>query len=60
MESMSEQQEYIIRTESAYAYTYGLGKVVSPGVAYFERGTYGLTKEQLTAKLKALGKAVLR
>ena len=57
---MSEQQEYIIRTESAYAYTYGLGKVVSPGVAYFERGTYGLTKEQLTAKLKALGKAVLR
>lgn len=57
---MSDQQEYIIRTESAYAYTYGLGKVVSPGVAYFERGTYGLTKEELNAALKKLGKETLR
>jgi hypothetical protein len=60
MESMSEQQEYIIRTESARAYTYGLGKVVSPGVAYFERGTYGLTKEELNAALKKVGKVTLR
>lgn len=57
---MSEQQEYIIRTQSDVAYTYGLGKVVVPGVALFERGTYGLTKEELSAKLKQLGKAVLR
>jgi hypothetical protein len=55
-----EQQEYIIRTESARSYTYGLGKVVSPGVAYFERGTYGLTKEELNAALKKVGKVTIR
>ena len=57
---MNEQQEYIIRTESARAYTYGLGKVVSPGVAYFERGTYGLTKEELNVALKKVGKVRIR
>ena len=57
---MSEPQEYIIRTESARSYTYGLGKVVSPGVAYFERGTYDLTKEELNAALKKVGKVTLR
>ena len=55
---MSEQ--YIIRTQSDVAYTYALGKVVAPGVALFERGTYGLTKDELNAKLKALGKVTLR
>jgi len=55
-----EQKEYIIRTESATAYTYGLGKVVSPGVTLFERGMYGLTQDELSAKLKSLGKVVLR
>jgi hypothetical protein len=57
---MSETQEYIIRTHSDRAYTYGLGKVVSPGVALFESGTYGLTKEEVNAKLKSLGKVTLR
>jgi hypothetical protein len=57
---MSETQEYVIRTHSDRAYTYGLGKVVNQGVALFERGFYGLTKEELTAKLKALDKVVLR
>jgi hypothetical protein len=55
-----EQQEYIIRTQSDVAYTYGLGKVVSPGVTLFERGMYGLTQDELSAKLKSLGKVVLR
>jgi hypothetical protein len=54
-----DQQEYIIRTQGV-AYTYGLGKVVSPGVAYFEKGFYDLTKDELNAKLKALGKVMLR
>ena len=43
---MSETQEYIIRTQSDRAYTYGLGKVVSPGVSLFERGFYGLTRDR--------------
>jgi hypothetical protein len=59
-DSVSEQQEYIIRTQSDVAYTYGLGKIVSPGVVLFERGTYGLTREEVNAKLKSLGKVTLR
>lgn len=56
---MSEQKEYIIRTQGV-AYTYGLGEVVSPGVALFSAGNYDLTKEELNAKLKQLRKATLR
>ncbi len=61
---MSEQKEYIIRTQSDVAYTYGLGEVVVPGVALFKHNesgkNYDLTKEQLNAKLKQLGKVTLR
>lgn len=57
---MSEQQEYIIRTQSDVAYTYGLGEVVVPGVALFKSGNYGLTKDQLNAEMKRLGKVTLR
>jgi hypothetical protein len=46
--------------QSAVAYTYGLGEVVVPGVALFKAGYYDLSMDQLNAKLKALGKAVLR
>jgi hypothetical protein len=60
MESMTEQVEYVIRTQSDRAYTYGLGKVVGNGVALFERGFYGLTKEELNAKMKSLGKVTIR
>ena len=56
---MSETKEYIIRTQGT-AYTYGLGEVVSPGVALFKAGDYDLTHDQLNAKLKALGKVTLR
>jgi hypothetical protein len=56
---MSEQKEYIIRTQGV-AYTYGLGEVVSQGVALFTSGNYDLTKDQLNAKLKSLGKVTLR
>ena len=54
-----EQKEYVIRTEGT-AYRYGLGEVVSTGVAFFKSGDYNLSKDQLNAKLKQLGKAVLR
>lgn len=56
---MQDSVEYVIRTQSDVANSYGLGKVVSPGVALFEYGTYGLTKTELNAKLKALGKVTL-
>lgn len=61
---MSEQKEYIIRTQSDVANTYGLGEVVVPGVAFFKHDEtgkhYGLTKEELNRKLKQLGKVTLR
>jgi hypothetical protein len=55
-----EQKEYIIRTQSDVANTYGLGEVVVPGVALFTYGNYDLTKDQLNKKLKQLGKVILR
>ena len=54
-----ETKEYVVRTEGT-AYQYGLGEVVSPGVAFFKAGFYNLTKQELNAKLKALGKVTLR
>jgi hypothetical protein len=60
MESMSDQKEYIIRTQSDVAYTYGLGEVVIPGVALFKSTETHLTHDELNAKLKQLGKVVLR
>jgi hypothetical protein len=57
---MAEQKEYTIRTHSDRAYTYGLGELVAPGVALFRDGFYGITKEEVSAKLKSLGKVTLR
>ena len=54
-----DQKEYVVRVEGT-AHRYGIGEVVSPGVAFFKAGDYNLSKDQLNAKLKALGKAVLR
>lgn len=54
-----ESKEYVIRTEGI-AYQYGVGEVVSPGVALFKAGAYNLTKTQLNAELKKLGKVTLR
>jgi hypothetical protein len=56
---MSERKEYVIRTEGT-AYRWGLGETVISGVVLFSDGNYGLTWDQLQAKLKALGKAMLR
>jgi hypothetical protein len=54
-----DQKEYVVRTEGT-AYRYGIGEVVSPGVAFFKDGFYNLTKTELNSKLKALGKVTLR
>lgn len=50
---MAETQEYVIRTEGMYN-SYGLGKVISPGVALFEAGMYNLTKQEAEEKLRKL------
>ena len=52
-------KEYVVRVEGI-AYQYGIGEVVSPGVAFFKAGDYNLSKEQLNSRLKALGKVTLR
>jgi hypothetical protein len=55
-----ETKEYVIRTQGNRAYTYGFGELVVPGVAFFKADCYDLSKEELQAKLKAMGKVVLR
>lgn len=55
-----DTKEYIVRTQSNFAYTYGVGEVVVSGVAYFAKGTYDLSLEEVNAKLKQLGKVTLR
>jgi hypothetical protein len=54
------EKNYTIRVQGARAYTYGLGEIVAPGVTLFNDGFYDLSKEELNAKLKSLGKVVLR
>lgn len=51
-----ETQEYVIRTEGMVN-SYGLGKVVSPGVALFEKGKYNLTYEDLQKEITKIPKA---
>jgi hypothetical protein len=57
---MSEQKEYVVRVQGNSAWTFGLGEIVSPGVAFFKVGHYDLSKEELNSELKKLGKATLR
>lgn len=54
-----ETKEYVIRVEGHFN-SYGVGEVVSPGVALFREGFYNLTKQELNTKLKNLGKAALQ
>ena len=51
---------YTIRVQSDYAYRYSLGEAVVPGVVLFSSGFVNLTRAQLDAKLKSLGKVTLR
>ena len=52
---MSEQKEYIVRVQSNRAWTFGLGEVVVPGVAYFSNGNYNLTMEQTKQETQGTG-----
>jgi hypothetical protein len=54
-----ETKEYVVRTEGHFD-SYGIGEVIVPGVAFFKAGDYNLSKDQLNAKLKQLGKVTLR
>jgi hypothetical protein len=55
-----DQKEYIVRVEG-FPYSYGLGEICSPdGAVLFQAGRYNLTREQLNAELKKLGKVTFR
>lgn len=48
---MLETKQYVVRVFGK-ADSYGLGEIVSPGVALFKAGMYDLTRDQLEQKLK--------
>jgi hypothetical protein len=48
---MSEQTQYIVRVQSDFAYSYGLGESVVPGVTLFRAGNYNLSQDELNFKL---------
>lgn len=52
---MVETQDYVVRTEGMHN-SYGLGKIISPGVALFEAGKYHLTYKQLQETIAKLPK----
>ena len=41
--------EFVIRTQSNRAYSYGVGEVVVPGVVLFRTGEFDLTQEAAQA-----------
>lgn len=51
-------QQFVLRVEGI-ANSYGLGTEVVPGVTLFKAGDYGLTKEELNARL-AKGRLVIK
>lgn len=61
-DSVQNGKEYVVRVHSDRAYTYGIGEVVVPGVALFSANPkhYGLTKDELNAELKKLGKVTVQ
>lgn len=61
MESVNTMEEtHVVRVEG-FPYSYGLGEICSPGGAVlFKAGRYNLTRAQLNAELKKIGKVTLR
>jgi len=53
---LTDAQEYVVRTQGNGANQYGLGKVISKGVALFEAGKYDLTYDELQKELAKLPK----
>lgn len=52
--------QFIKRVQSDFAYTYGLGEVVSEGITLFRAGNYNLTSEEFEQKLYKAKKDNLR
>ena len=50
---MQSNTEFVLRTQSDRAYTYGVGESILPGITLFRDGCYGLTKDA-AEKLLAL------
>lgn len=50
--------EYILRTQSNFANTYGVGEVVLPGITLFRAGEYDITRAEAEALLAHKQKAV--
>lgn len=48
---MQESKQYVIRVFGK-ADSYGLGEIISPGVALFKAGNYDLTRDELEHKIK--------
>ena len=48
---MEATTQYVVRKQSNFAYTYGLGEAVSEGVTLFRAGNYDLSFDDLQAKL---------
>ena len=60
MEKDSVSTEFVKRTQSDFAYTYGLGEVVSEGVTLFRVGNYNLSESEFDQKLAKAKKDNLR
>lgn len=58
MEQDSVNPEYILRTQSNFANTYGVGEVVLPGITLFRAGEYDITRAEAEALLAHKQKAV--
>jgi hypothetical protein len=46
------QKQYVVRKQSNFAHTYGLGETVSEGVTLFRAGNYDLTQDELEVVMK--------
>lgn len=53
-------QEFVKRTQSDFAYTYGLGEKVIDGVYLFRSGNYNLSEDEFDQKLAKAKKDNLR
>jgi hypothetical protein len=48
---METTQQFVLRTQSNRAYSYGVGETVIPGVVLFRAGMYDLDREKADAIL---------
>lgn len=44
---IKDKKEHRIRKQSDFSNTYGLGEAVAPGILFFKKGSYGMTKVEL-------------